>query len=110
MLFRVRVAGHGAPASPSGATKGGRYPASSSFGEYGLTPGKFSLPCNVLVLPDGELVYPDLLLKAGGAGSPLFFGEECYGFGDATLAAARLLGLLSRHPGPAADFFAHADL
>ena len=63
-----------------------------------------------VVLPDGELVYPDLLLKAGGAGSPLFFGEECYGFGDATLAAARLLGLLSRHPGPAADFFAHADL
>ena len=63
-----------------------------------------------VVLPDGELVYPDLLLKAGGAGSPLFFGEECYGFGDATLAAARLLGLLSRHPGPAAEFFAHADL
>jgi phosphomannomutase / phosphoglucomutase len=63
-----------------------------------------------VVLPDGEVVYPDLLLKAGGAGSPLFFGEECYGFGDATLAAARLLGLLSRHPGPAAEFFAHADL
>ncbi|HAB09233.1 MAG TPA: hypothetical protein DD757_09855, partial [Alcanivorax sp.] len=63
-----------------------------------------------VVLPDGELVYPDLLLKAGGAGSPLFFGEECYGFGDATLAAARLLGLLSRHPGSAADFFAQTDL
>ncbi len=63
-----------------------------------------------VVLPDGELVYPDLLLKAGGAGSPLFFGEECYGFGDATLAAARLLGLLSRYPGPPAEFFAHADL
>lgn len=63
-----------------------------------------------VVLPNGELIYPDLLLKAGGVGSPLFFGEECYGFGDATLAAARLLGLLSRHPGNATEFFAHADL
>jgi len=63
-----------------------------------------------VILPEGDLIYPDLMLKAGGVGSPLFFGEECYGFGDATLAAARLLGLLSRYPGPAADFFAHADL
>ena len=31
-------------------------------------------------------------------------------FPIATLAAARLLGLLSRYPGPAAEFFAQADL
>ncbi len=115
-----------------------------------------------VVLPDGEVVYPDILLmalaedlvsrvpgakvifdvkctgelfdvirKAGGepemwrtghslikarmketgallAGEMsghIFFAEDWYGFDDATLAAARLLGILSRHDGDAVSFF-----
>ena len=30
-----------------------------SFGGYGLAPGEFSMPCNVLILPDGDVVVAD---------------------------------------------------
>ena len=44
-------------------------------------------------------------LLAGEMSGHIFFAEDWYGFDDATLAAARLLGILSRHDGDAVSFF-----
>lgn len=45
-------------------------------------------------------------LLAGEMSGHIFFAEDWYGFDDATLAAARLLGILSRYDGDAVTFFA----
>lgn len=44
-------------------------------------------------------------LLAGEMSGHIFFAEDWYGFDDAVLAAARLLGILSRHDGDAVDYF-----
>ncbi|MBL7249493.1 phosphomannomutase/phosphoglucomutase [Alloalcanivorax marinus] len=44
-------------------------------------------------------------LLAGEMSGHIFFAEDWYGFDDATLAAARLLGILSRYDGDAVSFF-----
>ncbi|MCU5783453.1 phosphomannomutase [Alcanivorax balearicus MACL04] len=44
-------------------------------------------------------------LLAGEMSGHIFFAEDWYGFDDATVAAARILGILSRHDGDAVSFF-----
>ena len=39
--------------------EGGAYAHVTSFGGYGLVPGKFSMPCNLISLPDGDLAIAD---------------------------------------------------
>ena len=49
-------------------------------------------------------------LLAGEMSGHIFFAENWYGVDDAILAAARLLGILSRHDGDAVDYFARFPL
>ncbi|KYZ85103.1 phosphomannomutase/phosphoglucomutase [Alloalcanivorax xenomutans] len=44
-------------------------------------------------------------LLAGEMSGHIFFAEDWYGFDDAVVAAARILGILSRHDGDAIGFF-----
>ena len=69
--------GAGAPGAAGGTgTAGGSelgaadWPA-GSFGGYGLAPGLFSMPCNLLALPDGDLVVAD----GGGCRLQIFSPE-----------------------------------